>query len=625
METIGGLQGFVDIKTVNKETGEVTQHIREYNTLTLGALASIFARGMFEKPSCYRCEAPMANVHFGDKNNGSWKPEGESYYYYEYSPGYWTNRDAQYAQRDSRGINNGLAGIGYNDAKCALFSAFAPNSFGVYLLRNLISIDKYTQVPPYAADLCSVLSSDVVGYSQGVVMEESNEAELSQQMYGSSEGSFFNPAHLIHARQLVRHSGVFTIRSIAWGSAVSDACCWGVRARIKGFEEAGYSHFYVIEHRLVDGEPQTILWQDNKSAGWYNGSNITRDILGFNITTGKTLNQKIPLASKPSNWMGAFMQGVVIGDSVFSVSQSGTTITVNRYDNWKYSDNVVSATKSITLTASSSGTVVSGAQAVALHNLATGKLEVFTTVAKLSDNYEVRRIVIEPDTLNTVESSCFLPYLITQTLPSVSGTVTGQNDKNSGGQTRSSTFIGFLDYTSKTETTDGVYHLPFSKFINDAEQEITVNDFPSATAWMYGYRVGVRFSIDKVTGDVALGSEFIVCGLYSFALQHQDIDDNVAWYARDNNYRTCNHDRVLQWGYTKTVFSNTVLPVQMMPVTGPYTTTYFDQQWAIGKNPFSLMVVSRVMCGLNLKSPIFKSEEDSLYVTYGWQLKVSDT
>jgi hypothetical protein len=624
MDTIGGLQGFVEIKTVNKTTGEVTQCVREHNTLTLGVLASIFAKGMFEKPSCYRCEAPMANVHWGDRSHVTWKPENETDgYWYEYSPANWTTLSPYYDLRDSRGINNGLAGISSNDQHYALFSAFAPNSFGVYLMRNLIAVDKHTQVPPYASDKCSLLSSDVACYQQGVTVEESGNTELSQQVYGLSDGSFFNPAHLIHARQLVRHSDTFLIRSIVWGAAVDDACCWGVRARIKGFDEAGYSHFYAIEHKLVSGSPQTVLWQDNKAAGWYSNTNITRNLRAFNITTGK-IDQTILLSSKPSNWMGAFMQGVIIGNSAFSVSQSGLTITVNRYDNWKNGTNGSSATNAITLTATT-GTSVT-ANAVALHNLATGNLELFTTVGKLSDGYDVRRIVIQPSTLNATVSFHVLPYLITQTLPSVSGTNTGVNNTNSGGQTRASTFIGFLDYTSKTETTDGIYHLPFSKFISNG-QEITVGDFPSTKAWMYGYRVGVRFSIDKTTSEITLGSEFIVCGLYSFTVQHQGIDDSVAWYASNTNWRTCNHDRVLQWGYTKTMFQDTVLPVQMMPVTGPYRNTSNDMyySWAVGKNPFSLMAVSRVMCGLNLKAPVYKTENDSLYITYGWQLKISET
>jgi hypothetical protein len=622
METVGGLQGFVELKTVNRTTGKVTQYCREYNTLTHGALASIFARGMFEKGSCYQSEMPMPNVHFGDRSNSSWNPENYSELYYRYlNNNGWTYCGNEYYKRDSRGMNNGLAGISPVDDKYALYSAFAPNTYGVYLMENEIQrFDKYTQVPPYASNKSSALSPDVMAYSQGVYMDETNSTELTQQMYGSSEGSFFNPAHLIHARQLVRHAGSFYARSVSWGADVNDACCWGVRARIKGFDLAGYSHFYAIQHKLVDNSPQTILWQDDRVAGWYTNTNVTRDLCAYNITTGK-IDQTIRLTSKPSNWMGVFMQGVVIGDSVFAVSQSGTTITIKRYDNWKSGTNTVSATKTISLTATTTGTSVSS-NAVAVHNLVTDRLEIFTTLVRRSDEYEVQRISVNPSTLDHTVSSHFLPYLITQSLPSVSGTQAGVNSTNSGGQTRASTFIGFLDYTSKTDTTDGVYHLPFSAFISNGA-EIAVGGFTSS--WMYGYRTGVRFTINNNDNKVTLGSEFIVCGIYSFTAHSMGIDDNLAWYAADANYRTCNHDKVLQWGYTKTVFDNTVLPVQMLPVAGPYyNSDPKDRYYAIGKNPFSLMSVSRVLCGLNLKTMIYKGEDDSLYVTYGWQLKISN-
>jgi hypothetical protein len=628
MDTIGGLQGFVELKIVNRTTGEIKQHIRQTNTLTRGAIASIFARGMFEKSSCYRCESPMANVNRGNANDVSWKPAQDAYAWYQYLYGntwQWTHPSAQYSQRDSRGLNNGLAGINHNDGDYSIFSAFAPNTFGVYLLRNEVRVDKYTQVPPYAGDKCAVLSSDIAGYSDGVVMENSGEAELAQQMYGSPAGSFFNPAHLIFARQLIRHEGVFMIKAIVWGAKVDDACCWGVRARIKGFDNAGYSHFYAIEHRIVNNEPQTILWQDGSL--YFNNTNLSRDITGYNVTTGQILNEKVSLTSKPSHWMGAFMQGVVIGNSAFSVSASGSSVVVNRYSGWKSGDNTVSATVTISPTrTATAGTALSGVNPVAVHNLATGKLEVFITLTKLAETYEVCRISIDPVTLTYTQTPHFLPYLVTQTLPSVSGTNTALAYKNDSGQTRSSTFVGFLDYTSKTNDIDGIYHLPFSKFIVSGK-EVTVNDFP--TAWMYGYRVGVRFGIDKASGEVILGSEFIVCGLYSFSSPSYDLSSSAeeyAFYARDENYRTCNHDRVLQWCYTKTAFQNTVLPVQMLPTAGPFRYAETDSNnWASGRNPFSLMTVSRVLCGLNLESSIFKGEDDTLFVTYGWQLKIFDT
>jgi hypothetical protein len=626
METIGGLQGFVEIKTVNKITGEVTGYVRQTNTLTLGALASIFARGMFEKASCYRCEVPMADVHLGDKNNNTWNPmnDANGYYKYFYSNAwYWTIFTADYMFRDSRGLNNGLAGIRHNNSDYSIYSAFAPNTFGVYLMNNTIQMDKHTQIPPYAGNKSALLSSAVVGYSDGLVMENSGEAELAQQMYGYAEGSFFNPAHLICARQLIRHSGVFMIRSVAWGAKVNDACCWGVRARIKGFDNAGYSHFYIVEHKFVNNEPQTILWQD--SSCYFDGSSSSRNITGYNVTTGKILEEKVSLVSQPSNWMGAFMQGVVIGNNVFSVSGNNSSVTVNRYGNWKLGSNTVSASTSITPISVESGSLLSGVYPVAVHNLATGKLEVFVTLKKLAETYEVCRIIIDPINLSYTQTNHYLPYFITQSLPSVSGSSTSGNAKNDGGRTRASTFIGFLDFTSKTNEVDGVYHLPFSKFILDG-REITVNDFPSS--WMYGYRVGVRFTIDKQTNDVTLGSEFIVCGLYSFSGPAiSTSESNPMWYSTGNNYYTCNHDRVLQWCYTKTGLQNIVLPVQMLPTAGPYATSDTDSSniWAAGKNPFSLVAVSRVLCGLNLKSPIFKSEDDTLYMTYGWQLKISDT
>jgi hypothetical protein len=612
MDTIGGLQGFVEIKTVNRTTGKVTQCVRETNTLTLGALASIFATGLFEKASCYRCESPMANVDWWNPSDASWSPPSDTYAKYRYTGSSSTQNVAtQYTQRDSRGLNNGLAGINHNNGDYSIFSAFAPNTFGVYLLRDDITkFDKYSQVPPYADDKCSKLASNIAGYNDGLVMENSGELESAQIMYGSPAGSFFNPAHLICARQLIRHEGVFMIKSVAWGSKIDDACCWGVRARIKGFDNAGYSHYYAIEHRLVGTakEPQTILWQD--SVNYYSAGNSTRDITGYNVTTGTILSEKVSLVSKPSDWMGGFMQGVVIGNYAFSVSSSGSSVTINRYTNWKSGDN---NSDSVTVNV---GSVIGGGYPVAVHNLATGKLEVFITVSKQTETYEVRRIIIDPITLTSTQTTHFLPYLITQSLVSVSG---------SG--TRASTFVGFLDYTSKTSTTDGVYHLPFSKFINSSGKEITVGTFSSA--WMYGYRVGVRFNIDKETNAVTTGSEFIVCGLYSFSSPSGNLSSSTseyAFYSRSENYYTSNHDRVLQWCYTKTALQNNVLPVQMLPTAGPYQ--YLDSDynnWAAGRNPFSLVTVSRVLCGLNLGTQIYKGTDDTLYVTYGWQLKVSDT
>jgi hypothetical protein len=638
METIGGVQGFVDIKVVDKKTGEVKQHIKEYNTLTLGALVSIFARGMFEKPYCFHSELPMADAMYDNRADTSWKPYNPPKLFRYFNGTSWADVSYYPMLRDSRGSNNGLAGIRSSDDKYALYSAFAPNSFGVYFLRNSIAIDKHTQIPPYARDLCSVLSSDVAGYSQGVVLEEIGSVEDAQQMYGSSEGSFFNPAHLIHARQLVRHTGAFNIRSVVWGAAVDDPCCWGVRARIKGFDDAGYSHFYAIEHRKVGEEPQTILWQDDRTAGWFNNTNVTRDIRGFNITTGKIEDKIISLTQQPSHWMGAFMQSVVIGNSAFTVSQSGMSITVNRYGSWKDGNNTLSGTLTIPLSPIETGTAVNENRPVALHNLETGYLEIFTTVARLQNRYEIRRVVLNPATFAVEEeTSHLLPYRITQTLPSVAGTQASLEVTNSSDRTRASTFIGFLDYTSRTDTTDGVYHLPISSFFNNNGVEITVGStFPET--WMYGYRVGVRFTIHKETGNTMVGSPFIVCGIYSFTVDPvQGLTNTgspgqhfMARYCYEDsryghNYRTCSHDRILQWGYTKTNFQNTVLPVQMMPVTGPLATTNASYLYANTKNPFSLMLVSRVMCGLNLNQEAYKSESDSLYVTYGWQLKVSDT
>jgi len=622
-----GIRGFVDVQTVDAD-GNVTQHVRQSNAMTIGALSSIFAHGMFEKPSIFRCEQVMSTVPANftldvDVNGG-----------YAEDPNSGGTYSKQYNFRDGRGLNAYLNGISRQDANMNLFSAWAPNTLGIYLMDKTIDISPQTQVPPYLQNKTNTISDNVVCYSEGVAPVVQSGNEISRTLYAVPERGAFFPQHLIHTACMRRVEGQFQVKSVCWGGASFDPCVFGVRARIKGFDEAGKSHFYAIEHRLVGSQPQTIVWQESRIAPYYTGTSVAaRDVTGYNITTGaKTEKFTLP-AGTDTRYMGNWMQGVIIGNNAYSITRgtqgATTNLTISRYGSWKQGDNAATQTQILPVTrqASDDSPIIFP---VLVHNLYEGKLEVFYTACTTSTGYEVHHFTLNPLTLLGTEEILDMPYCIGQNIVSTPGTVTTSSDSNVN-RTSAVTFTGFLDaYTL-------MYHLPFSAFRHPTNgQTYAVPSWWTEYTWSQYHRIGIRCRINS--GSITYGEEFYVCTLTAFTIYHIEADQgyDLAWWSYHagrwyygHNWGVHNGNRVLQWGYSQTGLGNTAtLPTQFLPLSGEFCLTSTDDNYKYldGNNGFSLVALSRVVCGVNLPgSGVYKISNDALYVTYGWSIGSCDT
>jgi hypothetical protein len=506
-----------------------------------------------------------------------------------------------------------LGGVDTTDKDVPIYSYRQPETLLGYVLDVPANIKSTTQVPPYVDHTLTNLSPHVQYIFFGRMIDDgksltaatwANADDMLKMQYDFIR-TWFDPQTVTYSVRFYAAASTAIVRSFVIGVGYNDTTVFETRTRPEGcpFESAGYSQFWAIEHRpkwqiivqpdlsetrkLIGAE--TILWQDTTPRFTSESKvEVAHAISGYNITTGKTeYTPKTDITVQ--TYMGGWMQGLVIGDMAYSVSKIGENqAKITKYINWNTAIGQTPTTESNVITMPYQKGYVYSTNPVLVHNLETGYIEIIRAIAHDQQTFDVAKAVVDPVTLEPLNVYNYeSPVAIGNLALSRKGDTVNLTD-TTGTSALAST--GFLDWRT------GTYYLPQSgEMRNNTPMQVGAVTNGSRS------RVGCMFKLNDETHQLELLDRYLIC---------YPISGNGETYTDNTEAQTVNgqlENKFLEWGY----LADGV--VQFMPFTG-------IRQGDTGKiHPFTFVNPSRVMCGLDFDSDIVKAPDDVLRLTYSWR------
>jgi hypothetical protein len=504
-----------------------------------------------------------------------------------------------------------LGGADTQDKQVPIYSYRQPETLSGYILDIPANIKVTTQVPPYVDHTLTNLSSHVKYIFFGRMIDDGK--NLTETMWANADDmqkmqydfirTWFDPQTVTYSVRFYATASTALVRSFVIGAGYNDTSVFETRTRPDGcpFESAGYSQFWAIEHRpkwqiivqpdlsetkkLIDAE--TILWQDTTPRYSSTSAVTAHAVPGYNITAGKieyTPKSDITVQT----YMGDWMQGLIIGDMAYSVAKVGENQTkITKYLNWNTAIGQEPTKESNVITMPYQKSYVYSTNPVLVHNLETGYIEIIRAIAHDQQTFDVAKAVVDPVTLEPLNIYNYeSPVAIGNLSLSRKGSNTTMSDTEGTCALASN---GFLDWRT------GIYYLPQS-----GEMQ---NNTPMQVGTIFGgsrSRVGCMVKLNDDTHKLELLDRYLIC---------YPISGNGETYINNTEAQTVNgqvENKFLEWGYLKEGI------VQFLPFTGVLK----DSEKI---HPFTFINPSRVMCGLDFDSDIIKSSDDVLRLTYSWR------